>query len=61
MKKLASLKGVKSLSRMAQKSINGGAAVCDPCAGKPPGAKCAYQCHKGCPGECSSSWGCIPY
>jgi len=37
MKKLANLKGVKTLNRMEQKSINGGAGVCiDECYGGGP-------------------------
>jgi len=65
MKKLASLTGVKTLGRTAQKSINGGSAGCTPgneCAGKPAGAKCYVGCHTGCPGVCSSSNNeCIGY
>ena len=64
MKKLASLTGVKTLGRTAQKSINGGSAACTPgneCAGKQPGDSCYYGCHKGCPGECFSGYGCVPY
>ncbi len=63
MKKLASLTGVKTLGRTAQKAINGGSAACVPgneCAGKSLGDNCFYGCHKSCPGTCLSS-GCMPW
>lgn len=62
MKKLTNLKGVKTLDKAKQKSIDGGrrpGANCN-CSGKPNGSACFYGCHVGCPGECSSG-NCIPY
>lgn len=52
MKKLASLKGVKTLSKSQQKSIHGGSAVCDPCAGQANHSQCYVMCDKRCPGQC---------
>ncbi len=60
MKQLMNLAGAQLLSKDQQKAINGGSAVCDPCAGKPIGALCFYGCHKSCPGNCVSS-GCAPW
>ena len=62
MKKLINLKGAQVLSKIAQKEVNGGAKLCNGnCAGRPDGARCFYQGHCNCPGECSMYQGCIPY
>ncbi len=63
MKKLKNLKGAVALDKLQQKEVNGGIRkLCDGnCAGKPNGARCYYQGHCSCPGECSSFEGCIPY
>lgn len=61
------LKGVMSLDKAQQKEINGTAKRCNGnCAGRPDGARCYYQGHCSCPGECSANshgfeGGCIPY
>ncbi len=62
MKKLIHLKGVQELDVTQQKEINGGIKKCQSsCAGRPEGARCYYQGHCSCPGECSNNQGCIPY
>ncbi|SNZ00115.1 hypothetical protein [Flagellimonas pacifica] len=59
MKKLANLTGVKLLSKAAQKTINGGG--CNPCAGKPQGAKCYVGCDPGNVGRCDILGGGPPF
>lgn len=52
MKKLGNLLGVNVLTKAAQKSINGGASVCNPCAGKKRFDICYVGCNPGNIGQC---------
>ena len=61
MKKLASLKGAKLLTKAAQKAIQGGSNFCDPCAGKPLHARCLVNCQPGNPGRCDTIGGGPPF
>ncbi len=57
MKKLVNLNGVKMLTKEAQKAIQGGANVCDPCAGKHQGSRCFVNCNPGNVGICDGGGG----
>ncbi|MFT5890126.1 MAG: hypothetical protein ACI9Y7_000215 [Dokdonia sp.] len=62
MKKLIDLKGAVSLNKAQQKEVNGGGKLCNAnCSGRPNGSMCYYQGHCGCPGQCFSGYGCVPW